>query len=262
MQARIFLLLSWVLCHAAVADIELADGTVLNEQPAWIVSYIEVKPSTIKSVKELIKQYVIDRKTSDDSINAFGLQRLGRDNHFALLERKQKHNTQEESKQQQDFRSELAPLLYAPFDQRLHVGLTPSSFDNTLSLTSDTVFVLTHADLIRPEQFSPCNLGLSPDAPCGNQLLINLTMDSRKHTGNLGFEILTQNSRTNHMTVMEIWSNLEAQQSHQTHSEAIGFRYALSGIDKNKNANNKPQVISGSMLGSLWDERLYKLIAH
>jgi quinol monooxygenase YgiN len=263
MKAQIFWLLTGLICSSSFADIKLTDGTLLKEQPVWIVSYIEVKPNAIATVTNLIKQQAIVNKNNNENIAYIGLQRLVRDNHFALLEIWQDQasfNAQEKTKHRQNFKQALEPLLYSPYDQRQHLGLTSSSFDRSIALTDETILVLTHADLIRSEQFSPCTLSLTSEAPCGNQLLTNLTTSSHKHNGNIAFEILTQKSRTNHMTVMEIWSSLENQQAHQIHHETIALRYALTGIDKNKPMINNSSATSESMLGSLWDERRYRVI--
>lgn len=241
-----------------------ADNSSLSESSIWVVSYIEVNTESIDPVAGLLTKHAKANGGVDGNLWSQEVQRIGRKNHFALIQvwsDQAAFNAYSSLSSTVQFHLQLEPYLYSPYDRRIHLGLNldPKGFS---SWSDESVFVLTHADIIRNEQFSPCSLGLpsgSSDAPCGNQLLINHAQESRAHKGNLRFDILTQNSRTNHMTVLEVWSNADAQQEHLSHNQTIFFHYALSDLSKMKQGNNPMATIlaNSSMLGSLWDERLY-----
>jgi quinol monooxygenase YgiN len=74
-------------------------------------------------------------------------------------------------------------------------------------------------------------------------LLQQLGRASRKEAGNLRFEALTQASRTNHMTVVEIWMDKKGLEGHAMAAHKKAFREKLAPLS-----------------GSLYDERLYRTI--
>ena len=139
--------------------------------------------------------------------------------------------------------------------------LFATSPENIPDGNDSTIYVITHADIVPPEQFAPCNRRPTPEGPCGNDLLINLANASRNHAGNLRFDILTQSNRTNHMTAVEMWDSADSQMAHQIHADKKTFRDDLAGIVANSGVNPDPQFVLNMMTGSLWDERLYKLIS-
>ena len=65
--------------------------------------------------------------------------------------------------------------------------------------------------------------------------------ESRKDEGNLRFDVLTQISRPNHMTLVETWEDLDAQAAHSEQPHSKDFRAAIRNIS-----------------GSLYDERIYR----
>jgi quinol monooxygenase YgiN len=66
---------------------------------------------------------------------------------------------------------------------------------------------------------------------------------SRGTSGNLRFDVLTQASRTNHMTVLESWSDQAAKDAHIAEPLVKSFRETLM-----------------PMSGSLYDERVYSAL--
>ena len=55
------------------------------------------------------------------------------------------------------------------------------------------------------------------------------------------FDVLTQSSRPNHMTVVETWDDADAQAAHSAQAHSKTFRAAIINLS-----------------GSLYDERLYR----
>jgi quinol monooxygenase YgiN len=132
----------------------------------------------------------------------------------------------------------------------------------TAAGNDSTIYVLTHADIIPPEQFAPCKRQFSESGPCGNEMLVGLAKFGRTHAGNIRFDILTQSSRSNHMTVVEMWENTDAQAAHQVTPEKKAFRDELSGIKASIGVNPDPQFVLNMLTGSLYDQRLFKLISN
>ena len=83
---------------------------------------------------------------------------------------------------------------------------------------------------------------------------------SRKHKGNLRFDALTQTNRPNHMTVVEMWAADKDQEAHQVTADVKNFRDALSGLVPGSGVAGDPLFLLNPLTGSLYDERLYKLI--
>jgi quinol monooxygenase YgiN len=251
------------LATTSIADTKLNDGTVLSDSPAWIVTYIEVDVDTADEAAALISAQLAASHKDKGNLYFEGLRRLGQDNHFVVLEAWSDLEARAEhaaADHTQSFRKELQSLLYAPYDERPHVGLEAIAPQAIPQVDEATIFVLTHADIIPPEQFAPCNRRPQPNGPCGNDLLTNLATASRAHTGNLRFDVLTQSNRGNHMTVVEMWDSSASQAAHQTHADKKHFRDELAGIEAGSGVSPDPQFVLNMMTGSLWDERLYRII--
>ena len=251
------------IATVALADTRLNDGTVLSDSPTWIVTYIEVAADSVDEARDLIVEQTTVSLLEEGNLRFEALQRLGRGNHFVILEAWTDPNARAAhaaSARTQAFRKALQPKLYAPYDERPHVGLAATAPESIPEGDDTTIYVLTHADIIPPEQFAPCNRAPNVDGPCGNDLLVNLAKTSREHDGNIRFDILTQSNRGNHMTVVEMWDNADSQAAHQFHPDKKRFRDELAGVEAASGVNADPQFILNMMTGSLWDERLYRSI--
>ncbi len=251
------------LATTSIADTKLNDGTVLSDSPTWVVTYIEVAVDMADAAAALIAAQSTASREEKDNSYFEGLQRVGQDNHFVVLEAWKDPEARAQhaaAAHTQSYRKALQPLLYAPYDERPHAGLEAIAPQEIPQADAATIFVLTHADIIPPEQFAPCNRRPDPNGPCGNDLLTDLAKASRDHTGNLHFDVLTQSNRGNHMTVVEMWDSSATQAAHQTHLDKKNFRDELAGIEAGSGVNPDPQFVLNMMTGSLWDERLYRLI--
>lgn len=249
----------------ASADVELQDGTVLSDEPTFIVTYIEADVASSDKVKALIEEQTKASKAEEGNLRFEGLQRLGQDNHFLILEAwetPEARTSHASADHTIAFRNALEPMLYAPYDERPHVGLVAADPAALPAGTEATVYVVTHADIIPPEQFAPCDRQVDPSGPCGNEMLTDLAQFSRKHDGNLRYDVLTQSNRGNHMSVVEMWDSADSQAAHQVNPDKKAFRNQLSGIPAEGGVNPDPQFVLNMLTGSLWDERLYKLISN
>ena len=248
---------------AVQAQVKLRDGTVLPEKPFYIVTYIEVGPSSAAQAAALLKKQSADNKKEKGNLRSEALQRVGQKNHFVLLEAwadKDARNAHAKAAHTAAFRKALQPLLYNPYDERPHAGLVHGDPMKVAKGAGATLYVVTHVDIIPPEQFPPCKRQVNEKGPCGNRLVEQLVAASRKHKGNLRFDALTQTNRPNHMTVVEMWAADKDQEAHQVTADVKNFRDALSGLVPGSGVAGDPLFLLNPLTGSLYDERLYKLI--
>lgn len=255
-----------ILVHSAgaMADTKLQDGTVLSDKPTFIVTYVEVADGAEDAAATLLKDQAKASKAEDGALRFEVIQRINRPNHFVVLETwdgpdsRAAHAGAEHTVA---FRKALEPHLYSPYDERPHVGLVAATPGDVPAGNSDTIYAITHADIIPPEQFAPCKRQVDENGPCGNEMMVELATFGRTHDGNMRFDILTQSNRANHMSVVEMWDSAASQAAHQVTPEKKAFRDELSGIPAGSGVNADPQFVLNMLTGSLYDERLYKLIS-
>ncbi len=262
-ESLLCLLISSGLATAAFGDTKLGDGTVLSDKPLFIVSYIEVAPGSEAKAADLIKKQAAAGKSEAGNLRFEALQRIGRKNHFVVLEAwadPEARNNHAKTAHTVAYRKALQPLLYNPYDERPHVGLKAADPSKIAEGNASTIYAITHVDIIPPEQFPPCKRQVNEAGPCGNALVEQLVLGSRKHKGVERFDALTQANRPNHMTVVEQWNSEADRAAHQVTSDVKNFRDALSGIVPGSGVNSDPLFVLNPMTGSLYDERLYKLI--
>jgi quinol monooxygenase YgiN len=252
-----------VLASAAQAQVKLRDGTVLPEKPFYIVTYVEAAPAAAAQAAALLRKQSADSKREKGNLRFEALQRVGQKNHFVLLEAwadKDARNAHAKAAHTVAFRKALQPLLYNPYDERPHAGLVHGDSAKLAKGTAAMIYVVTHVDIIPPEQFPPCKRQVDEKGPCGNKLVEQLAAASRKHKGNLRFDALTQTNRPNHMTVVEMWASDKDQEAHQVTADVKGFRDGLFAVVPGSGVAADPLFLPNPLSGSLYDERLYKLI--
>jgi quinol monooxygenase YgiN len=256
-------LLGLVGTHPALAQVKLGNGTLLPDKPFYIVAYIEIAPAETKKAAALIKKHSAASKKEAGNLRFEALQGTGRKNHFLLLEAWQDRSAREAhagGARTVQFRKELQPLLYSPYDERPHAPLVAVDPTKIAKGGSGTVYVATHVDIIPPEQFPPCKRQVSESGPCGNALVEKLVADSRKHAGNMRFDALTQANRPNHMTVIEMWRSAKDHDAHIVNTDTKHFRDSLSGVKPGSGVAADPLFVINPLSGSLYDEQLYVLI--
>jgi quinol monooxygenase YgiN len=254
------LMLTIPATQVVAGEIELANGTKLADAPYFIVTYIEATPAATDTVAALLKQHVAESKTDSGNLRFEALQGIGRKNHFAILEAwkdKEAREAHAAADHTVKFRNDLQPSLYSPYDERPHVGLVAVQPDTIPEGNESAVYVVTHVDIIPTEQFSPCKRQVKETGPCGVELVQKLVEDSRKHSGNLRFDALTQANRPNHMTLVETWESSKAQEDHTVNADTKRFRDSLSGIAPGSGVAADPLFVINPLSGSLYDELLY-----
>ena len=222
----------YFLCSLALPVLGLAYGVRADEASdaaIYMVSYIEVTPSSQGETMALLRQYREASRKEEGNVRLEVLQQNGRPDHFVLLEtwKDQKAlDAHDMTTHTAQWREKLQSLRVSPFDQRLHKGLAIGSA--LAAPAAGATYVVTHADAV----------------PSGKDaalvLLKQLAETSRNDDGNVRFEVLQQSSRQNHCTIVEIWQDQKARTAHVMAGHTKQFR-------------EKFQPLSGS----LYDERLY-----
>jgi quinol monooxygenase YgiN len=214
---------------AAAAVAVAASATALAQAPqeTSFITYIEAGPKNAKAALSLVADYRDAAAKAPGILQIDALQRVGTPNHFAIVETWSSEKAQADfaaTKEAKDFRSGLAPLLTAPYDERKHVALSvgPKAKQN------GAIYAVTHVDIIPPKKDE------------GVASVKSLAENSRKATDVLRFDALTQVSRPNHMTIVESWKSKSAKDNFTATKGIISFREGLL-----------------PMSGSLYDERLY-----
>jgi quinol monooxygenase YgiN len=195
------------------------------------VTYIEVAPSAILESAELLRAYATSSLEAPGNQLLRVLQRIGRANHFVLLEAwgdTEAQTAHAESDYAAQFHTALEPLLLSPPDTRLHNDLFTAVATN---VGPDGMFVVTHVDVLPP--YTDTAVGL----------LGALVSSGRSEAGNARFDVWTIIGQRNHMTVIEAWENSNYRDLHATSSHTRAFRTSLSPLN-----------------GALYDERLYRAL--
>jgi len=193
------------------------------------VAYVEVAPSEVQRTISLLKTYRQAVQKAPGVTRVAVLQQIGRPNLFAIEEKwndaasLQAHLASADTKR---FSSDLAGALLAPIDERLLAPVAVQAANGVVS--EQSIYVLTHADAAARREEIP---GMLQEFAAG----------ARREMGNVLLDATVQPNRTNHFTLIEVWTNQRAQESHVTAEHTRKFRAAFAAVS-----------------GALYDERIYK----
>jgi quinol monooxygenase YgiN len=198
----------------------------------YIVSYFEVGPAAKSQAAGMLKQLALQSRSDAGNLRFEVLQRIGQGDQFVVLEAwrgQEAHATHAAEKHTKQFREKLQGMLRSAYDERPHTALEVGEMRAFAG--TNAVFAVTHVDIVPKEK--DIGVGYTRD----------LAAAGRKAKGNVRFEALTQNSRPNHLTVVEIWTDRKAIEAHSTAAHMKQYREKIN-----------------PMSGSLYDERLYKAL--
>jgi len=199
-----------------------------DQASVFAIAYIEIKPTSASQAENLLRTYAAESRAEPGNLRFQILQRVGRPYHFAILdawENPQALDDHSAAAYTRAFRDSLETLLYSPYDERRS---TPTM---GTSATGDEgeIYVLTHVDLAGQGRED------------GMALVETLVTTSREDAGAIDIGVIIQDSRTNHMTVFEVWSSAADQEAHMSAQHTIQVRNELL-----------------SRIGSPYDERIYR----
>jgi len=196
----------------------------------YVATYVEVMPNAVGAGAALLEQYHEATRAQAGNQRTEALQEIARPNRFALVEvwsTESTLNAHDTAPSTAHFRERLTAIQDAPPDERICRALDTGR--GTGEGGAATIYVLTHVDVTpdHQEEF----LGMAKD----------MSIETIKEDGNLGYRVLQQRSRLNHFTVVEEWSSREALEAHATAAHTRAFRARLQ-----------------PMQGALYDERFYR----
>ena len=195
----------------------------------YVVTYLEADFTEVNTAIELLQNHAEASRQETGNIYYRVLQERDRPSHFALLEQWQSKSAQSAHGKSQSttaFLQAIDRLSVSGYDERIHIPLMTSSWSN-----NDGLFTLTHVD-IKPNVKNK-----------GVNLVKSLVGNSREAIGNVRFDALTQESMTNHMTLVEIWNSLDDELTNAATPDIRSIRADLTKI-----------------IGGLYDQRLYTVI--
>jgi quinol monooxygenase YgiN len=198
----------------------------------YVVSYVEVTPAATVQARDLLVQYAKNTRQEPGNIQSASLQRIGEQNHFAIVEvwkDKDAQAAHASASTTQASRAKLEPLLRSPYDERTHIGLNVAAASKAPGPSA--LYVVTHIDIFPPSQAA------------GLEQIRALSDDSRKDDGNIRFDALQQTKRGNHITLVETWDGMKAIEAHGADEHMKQFRKKIFAIS-----------------GGLYDERFYQAI--
>jgi quinol monooxygenase YgiN len=196
----------------------------------YIISYVEIMPSGLHSGSALLNRYRDARREQSGNLRSTVLHEIGRSDRFAIMEvwrDKTAADNPDRAASAFELREELKVIQSAPLDERVDNGLFVGPIQK--ESPAEAVYVLTHVD-IAPEHNED-----------GLNLLRDMRTISAKEQGNVTYDVLQQENRLNHFTVVEEWTSMVALEAHIEAQHTRAFRQTLL-----------------PMQGALYDERRYE----
>jgi len=202
--------------------------------PVYVVSYIDVKRSAKAEAMMLLKQFRAACARERGNRRCEAAQRMEQQNQFVVLEiwKDRASFDAHAAGPGKQLRDRLKAMLQSPYDERVHTAY--AVVPPQPAPEGRIVYAIAHIDIVPvPAILDKAVPLLSPAAEAG-----------RRERGNGRFEVLQQTERrSNHFTLVEIWSNRRTLEAHQMQPHTIRFREQL-----------QPNI------GALYDERLYKVL--
>ena len=216
----------------AIAMLAAAATAHAQESAVYVVTYVDVMPSSVATGATLVKQYRDASRKEDGNVRVETLQEIGRPNRLAIVEvwkDKPARDAHVGAASTTRFRDKLKPIANAPSDERINSGLYVGTAQGQPS--RDAVHVLTHVDVV-PSSKDGCM-----------ELLKAMSADTPKDAGYVRYDVLQQAGRPNHFTVVETWAGAEGLDGHAMAPHTRTFREKLA-----------------PMAGALYDERFYRAL--
>lgn len=209
-------------------------ASAADSDTAYIVTYFETNFADKDKVRALARKLSDASNKEDGNLRFEVLQRIGQADQFVILEAwkdKAAAAAHADAAHTKEFREKLGAILRGAYDERPHTALGVGDVKVPVAKSRGGIFGVTHVDIVPTEKERGVNL------------VKEMAGNSRSDGGNIRFEALTQNSRPNHMTVVEIWKDKTASDANEAAPHKVKFRETLT-----------------PMSGSLYDERFYRQI--
>jgi quinol monooxygenase YgiN len=225
--------LAWLIAALLPFVAVTAHAEDAAEATVYVVTYIEVAPATRTTDATALRQLVAASRKEAGVIRYEAFQRNAPSNQFAIIEvwkDQQAYDAHAASAPVKAFHQQIEPHLIAPIDERPYVALAVGPKD-TAAIPARGQVAISHVDVIPPKKDD------------GGAALKTLADPTRKDHGNLRFDVYQQKTRPNHFTVIEVWRDASAAESHELAAHTKDFRKVL-----------------GTATGALYDQRWYRAL--
>ena len=227
---RLFLGLIFGL--AIIAATALGQSAHAQGNAIFLATYVDVMPNSVDQAERLLDRYREASRRDEGNLRFQVLQEISRPNRFAIVEAwrdKAALDAHVAADHTRAFRDRLKEIQNSPYDERVN-NLLYSGQDATEN-RPNAVYVVTHVDVVPPAK-DQCMA-----------MLKDMSADTAKDAGNVGYLVLQQANRGNHFTVFEKWRGMKAAEAHAMADHTRAFREKLVPI-----------------AGALYDERFYKAL--
>ncbi len=198
----------------------------------FVVTYVEAMPGRAAAALDVLRRIRDAARRGAGNLRCDLLQRLAQSNQFVALDTWQNEADWTAHATGPPF-DQLQRLLLSPCDVRIHSGFAvgPPGGSPAEDGSAATLYAVTHVDVVPPHKDE------------GVELLAQLFEASRREAGNVGFEVLQQTGRPNHLTVVETWRDEAAFDAHTMTAPVKQFREKLAPLS-----------------GALYDQRLFRAV--
>jgi quinol monooxygenase YgiN len=120
----LFLFLALLLLAATVLSRRASAQDARAQDRIYVVTHVDVVPEVpVAAGIKLLKQYAADSRKENGAVRIEVYAQISRPNHFVVVEvwqSQQAFDAHEAAASTRQFRTQIQPMLGAPFDQRLH----------------------------------------------------------------------------------------------------------------------------------------------
>jgi quinol monooxygenase YgiN len=220
------------LCALGLALARPAAAQEVPSGPVYIVTHFEVLPSAVAQSIATTREYAQASLRADGNAGFEVFQEIARPNRLVTLEVWRDRKAAEAhaaAPVAAAFRDKLRPSMLSGFGARPHSGL--SIAPPKAQAAGEAVVVVTHFDVF----------------PAGRDKAAELTQAqaeaSRKAAGNIRYDVLRWDGRTNHFTLVEAWRTRAAFDANMIAPHSRDFRRNATPLE-----------------GALYDERLFRAV--
>jgi quinol monooxygenase YgiN len=214
------------ICLLAVVSALASGESARAQAPAagevYLVAYVDILPASRTTMAAALKQYreATGRESGDTRLDT--LEQVGRPGHFVVIERWKDQATLDAHRltaHAKAFRDAMQPIRVSGYDERPYKVLSTTPAAQTGNGSGRTVYVVSHVDI--------GGGGGQADAP---GMLRRLAEASRQEQGALRFDVVQHAMRANHFTVIEVWRDQSALDTHVAAPHTRAYRDTLQPI--------------------------------
>ena len=223
--------------------------------------HLDVDESSAERVKAILQEHASASTKETGNLVFEVLQRVGRPNHFAILQvwiDQESRDAHAQADQTVAFRNDLQPYLYNRYQEQAHVALNTADPTALDSIKDAQLFVLTH---VETTPGVPAKRGPGSGSPSHGETVVHqLVTASRTHPGNLRCDALRSADQPDHMMLLEAWATPEHQKAHAETADVRQFDDAMSSMTTRGGAAARALLANTSLTTGVCDQQIYRRI--